>query len=512
MSPRFSLQAARMRFLAFVLRWRSTAHERRVPPPLQLVLFLAALVAVGTLLLLMPGMTTQPISFIDALFTSASAASVTGLSVFPISTTLTFPGQVVLLLLVQIGGMGVMVGIVGILRMLGRQVSLTERLTLTASLGLNEPGEILKVLRNTVLVMLGVEALGALLLYWRWTAMGILTAKEAWFYAIFHSVTAFCNAGFDLFNGLPQYPRGVPGDLVTLVILGLLIIVGGLGFPVIMDLIRPRHWRRRRLTLHTRVTLITSLVLILVGMVGLLLVESRNGGVLSGAAFGDRIVRAWFQSVSARTAGFVGLDFFDQIHAAAQLLLMALMFIGSGPASMGGGITTGSFAVLILAMVSYGRGYHQIRVYGRTVSTTTLWRATTILMVGVSVVGIATWMILVTTHLALAPALFEVVSAFSTTGLSLGAEPQLGVFGKFVLMLGHALEESIRIGPGFLGVIVTAPHILFIKIIVIAIAMFKGAGLQRGINHKNRNGVVQVFYPVSKDLSDYMTIGEFECL
>jgi trk system potassium uptake protein TrkH len=294
--------------------------------------------------------------------------------------------------------------------------------------------------------MLAVEGIGTLILWAHWRLSGIAPAGDAAFYALFHSVAAFCNAGFDLFSGLPGPPRGVLSDPVSLLTLGGLVIVGGLGIPVYMELL---HWRivrsarsrkgigasrRRRLSLHTRLALWSALVLILIGWAGLLISEFRHAGVLADLPLGERLLQAWFQSVAARTAGFPGFSDFASINEASRLLLMVLMFIGSAPASMGGGITTGTFSVLVVAMWSFARGYERVQAGQRAISMAMLWRAVTVLVISLGVVMIATWLLLLSQAVDFSPALFEVVSAFSTTGLSLGVTGHLDTFGRLVII------------------------------------------------------------------------------
>ena len=173
-----------------------------------------------------------------------------------------------------------------VFRLIGRQVTLGERLAVTSSLGLDRPEEIASIMVRAIGLMLAIEAVGASLLFLHWRISGIVPAGKAAYYAIFHAVTAYCNAGFDLFYGLPEYPNGLPTDPLSLIILGVLIILGGLGIPVYMDLIYRRQ--RRPLSLHTRLTFVISLVLIVLGWVGLLLSEYRQTGVLSGMPFGQR--------------------------------------------------------------------------------------------------------------------------------------------------------------------------------------------------------------------------------
>jgi trk system potassium uptake protein len=408
--------------------------HHRMPIALVLVLGLAVLIGVGTLLLLLPGMTTAPIAPLDALFTATSAAAVTGLAVVTTSTLFTRAGQFVLLLLAQMGGMGTMVVVILLLRLLRRRISLRDRLTVTTSLGLDSPRSILRIVTNSVLVMLGIEALGALLLYLHWRVNAIVPPEDALFYAAFHAVMAFCNAGFDLFNGLPQYPQGIPGDPLSLLLLSLLIVAGGLGIPVYISLLAMRE-TKGRLSLHARITLSTTLMLIVFGAAGLLASEYRLEGIFVDLNLPERLLRAFFQSISARTAGFPGISTFGNINDESQLLLMALMFVGTGPASMGGGITTGTFAVLFLAVWSYAGGHQKIRVGERSLAPAMVWRAATVLVIGLSVIIVGTWLILFASDLPMGPVLFEVVSAFSTTGLSLGITDKLNVAGKIVIIL-----------------------------------------------------------------------------
>lgn len=407
--------------------------SKRVPISFQLVTGLFSLIMVGTGLLLIPSMTYQPINFFTALFTATSAATVTGLNIVVPATTFTLSGQIVILLLVQIGGVGLIVSVMFFFRILGRQIGLMDRLAVTSALRLDSPEKIISIVVRTVIGMLLFELLGALVLGIHWLAAGIVPADSIVMYSIFHSVVSFCNAGFDLFTGLPQYPSGIPLDSLTLIIMGTLIIAGGLGIPVYFDLLH--QFGRRGLSLHSRITLITSLVLLLIGWVGFLLSEYRLGGVLTEVDFFPRVVQAWFQSASARTAGFQGFAFFTDISQGSVLLLIFLMFIGTGPASAGGGITTGTFSVICLAFLSYARGLDKIRTGHRTIPFRQLGRAGVIFSVGITLVVLSTWLILLTNSFTMEDVLFEVVSAFSTTGLSLGITSSLNQFGQAMLII-----------------------------------------------------------------------------
>lgn len=407
---------------------------QRVPVTLRLLLGLLLLIFAGTLLLLLPGVAVNGrLTFMQAIFTATSALTVTGLSTIVAATDLTRLGQVLLLLLIQLGGVGYMFAATLTLRLLGQRISLMDRIALSQSLGLNRPMEVRLLLKRVFYGILLMEGIGTLLLFIFWQLNGTAPANDVFFYALFHAVSAFCNAGFDLFAGLPAYPSGLPDDTPSLIIMGTLIIMGGLGIPVLTELFNGRS--RQRFSLHTRVTLGMVVMLTLFGWGALLLAETRPGGVLENAPLEEQLVHTWFQSVSTRTAGFPGLSDFNNLAAETELTIMVLMFIGSAPASMGGGITTGTFAVLLLGVWGYARGLPQPQLGKRTISGDTVRRGSVILSVSVGVVLLATWLLLLTHEFQLDEALFEVISAFATCGLSIGATGSLNVFGQWVIML-----------------------------------------------------------------------------
>jgi trk system potassium uptake protein TrkH len=399
-----------------------------LPPVLRIVLGLTLLVMVGSSLLLLPGIGRQTaLTPGEALFTATSALTVTGLSVITPGTDLTLFGQIVLLLLIQVGGVGFMAVATILFRLLGRRIHLLNRLALQDSLGLNAPGAILRALGRVLLFALIIEGVGTILLWWHWARW--FPPGQAFFMALFHAVSAYCNAGFDLFGGTRF--NGIPTDTLSLGIMSGLIILGGLGMPVMSELVL----ERRRLSLHTRISLVMMGGLLLLGWVGLWLAESRPDGVLAGLSTGEGLMLTYFQAVAVRTAGFASLPAFHALTAASQWLLMGLMFIGTAPASMGGGITTGTLAVLVISLWSYARGVPVAQVAHRTIPPETTRRAAAILTVSLLVVGLATWLILVTHLVPLEMAMFEVVSAFATTGLSLGMTEQLNGFGRLIIIL-----------------------------------------------------------------------------
>lgn len=408
-------------------------QRRSLTITMRIILGLMVLVLLGTILLMVPGVSTgASLTFMEALFTATSAVTVTGLTVVTTSSDFTTAGHLILLALIQVGGVGYMFAAAVALRLLGRRLSFTDRMTLSASLGLESPAAIMNVLKRSIYGLLLIESIGAALLYWHWRSTGIVAPERALLYAVFHAVSAFCNAGFDLFAGLPVYPAGLPGDNVTLIIMGILIFLGGLGIPVLSELFA---WNQvKRFSLHTRLTLVTVTVLLLIGWLGLLIPEAR-GGVIHTFSWDQQMVRTLFQSVSSRTAGFPGFADFDNIGPGSQLLIMGLMFIGTAPASMGGGITTGSFAVLVLAVWSYVQGLSNVHVGGRGITVDTVRRASAVLTVSLGVVALATWLLLMTHSFSLNTALFEVISAFATCGLSLGITGDLNTFGRLIIIV-----------------------------------------------------------------------------
>ena len=398
----------------------------------RLVLGLAILVVIGTAALMTPGMATRPLALREAGFTATSALAVTGLTVITPYRDLTIAGQIALLIMIEIGGVGFMTGATIILRLLGRKIYLADRLALRDSLGLVEPRAIVSIMWRVIVTTLAIQTVGAILFWLNWRSE--LGGPQAAFFAFFHAVSSFCNAGFDLFTGSPYFGGAFPTDGATLRVSGTLIVLGGLGIPVLADLMT---WPKspRRLTLHTRITLVVYTALIALGSIGLLLSELRSGGTLVGIPLARSLELTTYQSISARSAGFVAVAGLESLAPASQWLMMALMLVGCAPASMGGGITTGTLAVLALSFWAYVKGYPAAVVGGRTIGWDAVRRAAAILTVSLLVVTVATWLILMTHATTLEMALFEVISAFATTGASLAFTTQLNTLGLLVIMV-----------------------------------------------------------------------------
>jgi trk system potassium uptake protein TrkH len=288
---------------------------------------------------------------------------------------------------------------------------------------------IMQFTKRILQLVLAIELVGAFFLWLRWR--NSMNEGQALFYALFHSISAFCNAGFDLFAGV-NGALGIPNDGITLSIMGALIVLGSLGMPVLFDLWDYRE--HHRVSLHTRLTVVVVAALIVVGAVGFFLAETRPVGVLANEPLHRRVVLSVFHSVATRTAGYSALSNFEELTPPGQLLKMALMFIGSAPASMGGGITTGTFIVLALALWSYIRSKDATVVFGRAIPNDTIRRAAAVLTLSLGMVFLAAWSILVThPHATLDQVLFEVISAFATCGFSLAFTTELNLFGQLMI-------------------------------------------------------------------------------
>ncbi len=414
---------------------RSIPVERQLPVAVRLAIALSALTLISTLFLLLPGVANRRLGFTEAMFTAVSALTVTGLSTLTPASDLTTAGKVLLITLVQIGGFGMMSFVVIIFRLIGRHISVLDRITLRSALGGVETRGVLRLVARVLLGVVLFEAAGAALLFFHWRPM-FSSDGEALGYAVFHAISAFCNAGFELFTGSTRFADGLPSDGLSMAILSALIIIGGLGVPVIANLMA--YPRERRLSLHTRMTLAIVFFLVLLGGMGIFTAEmlSGSGGGGTQAGWTRALPVAFFHSVMARSAGFSVEGGFASLSPASQFLTLLLMFIGAAPASMGGGITTGTAAVLAIAMVSYVRNRFEPTVAGRAIPAELVRRAMAVLIIAILVVAVATWLLLVShPQTGLLAALFEVVSAFSTCGLSLAFTNRLNGFGMAIIML-----------------------------------------------------------------------------
>jgi trk system potassium uptake protein TrkH len=412
---------------------------RRLSAPRLISLGFAALMGLGTLLLKLPASTQEGISWVDAFFVSVSAASVTGLSSVDYTATFTTFGSIVVMLLVQVGGLGIMTFTTLGALLVGQRVGFRGLLAVREELGnVDAPRNTLRLIGQIAGITFLVELLGAIVLAFGFIRSG-LGYGDGLFQAVFHAVTAFCNSGFTTLpdGGLAPYA----GDPAVNLALIALIVLGGLGFPVLVNLY---HYRQaRRLTLHSKLVLFTTAVLVLIGVLSVALLEWENPATLGSNPTGTRLWMSLFQGVTPRTAGFSTVDY-AQMRDPTLLLQIGLMFIGTAPTSTGGGVKVTTLALLTLVVLAQARGQEEVSVFGRRVPRQLIQKALAVLSLSTLLVLTATLTLMISDGLTLLPAIFEITSAFGTVGLSMNVTPELSPFGKLlvagVMFLG-------RVGP-----------------------------------------------------------------
>ena len=407
---------------------------RREPRPEEWLVFgFLGIILLGTLLLALPVATKDghSIGLLDSLFTATSAVCVTGLVAVDTGTTFSLFGQAVLLVLIQVGGLGFMVFATRIMLMLGRRISIKNRLLIRESMNGASLSNLGTLARRYLLLALGIEAVGAALLAIRFVPMFGLR-RGAWF-AVFHAVSAFCNAGFDLFGGFSSL-TGFAADPLVLLTVAALIVLGGLGFSVILDVLRSRQGLKN-LSLHTRIVLTFTLALLLAGTAFYTLVERGRLDVFN----------AFFQSVTMRTAGFNSVDL-SAFTDSSKLFSSLLMMVGASPASTGGGMKTTTVAVVALLIFSVVKGDDGVNAARRRISADTVRRALAVvaLFLTMLTLGTLSLSILENGRFSLADILFECSSAMGTVGVSAIGTPNLCPVSRALLMPMMFLG---RVGP-----------------------------------------------------------------
>jgi len=411
--------------------------------PVQIVvLSFVVVISLGTLLLLLP-QSRKPgidLSIVNALFTAASATCVTGLTVVNISNTFTLFGQLIILALIQIGGLGLMT-MVGFFSIILRNMSLNESLIMRDTLNYETLDKIGHMLLSILLITFTIELIGAISLYLFWIE-DFASAKKTLYFSVFHAVSAFCNAGFSLFqNSFTNYSKSSAFNLI----ITSLIILGGLGFIVINDVIKVINLKFRkepaRLKVHTKLVLIVSIVLIIIGTLILFFFENKS--LLCSYSIKEKLMISYFQSITARTAGFNTINVCGLANASC-LILMILMFIGASPGSTGGGIKTSTFGIAIVSLRSFIQGRQRIEIFKRTLPRRSLNKVFGIIFVSAIFITVCVIILLLTEKASFMDILFEEMSAFGTVGLSRGITSSLSTPGKLVITITMLTG---RIGP-----------------------------------------------------------------
>jgi potassium uptake TrkH family protein len=387
-----------------------------------------------------PGRST---SVLTAAFTATSAVCVTGLSVVDTAAHWSTFGEVVILALVELGGLGFMTIASLIVVLLSRQLGLRRQLVTTAERGVLRLGDVPTMLRGVAAVTAVVQLTVAAVLALRFWSEHGATPGRAVYDGVFHSVTAFNNAGFALW---PDNLTRFAGDPVVLVAVMAAIVIGGLGFPVLVDLHHHRG-RWRPLSFHAKITIATTAALLVAGFGVLTAFEWGNPATLGAMPVPERLLNGAFLSVTPRTAGFNTIDY-GQAFPQSQLATIALMFVGAGSAGTSGGIKVGTFAVLALVVWSQLRGQDDVTGFRRRLPPSVQQQATTVTALAMTFVLGAASVLLVSARTSMGAAVFEAVSAFGTVGLSTGITPTLPAVDQVVLMV---LMLVGRVGPITLG-------------------------------------------------------------
>ncbi|WP_019120301.1 TrkH family potassium uptake protein [Brevibacillus massiliensis] len=417
-------------------------NNLRHDPPKILVLGFAVIIVIGAFLLTLPAATVSGtgLPWIDALFTATSATCVTGLVVVDTGTTFTLFGQLVILSLIQVGGLGFMTFATFFALLIRRKISLKERLLLRESLNQISIEGIVRLARMVLIFTAIIELAGALLLAARFAFE--MPLGQALYFGLFHSISNFNNAGFDIlghFNSLTSY---VEDPIVNLVI-PLLVILGGIGFIVLSELYEYRR-HKRRLSLHTKVVLTTTAWLIVAGTVAIFALEYNNPKTLQPLSMLGKFFGSFYQSVAARTDGSNTISIGDMRHSSLFFIII-LMFIGASPGSTGGGIKTTTFATLLGAVWAQVKGKEDVIFFRQRILPHMIYKSLTVTVSGLFIVIAASMILSITEqNVDFLMILFESTSAFGTVGLSMGLTPHLTDIGRIVITL---TMFAGRVGP-----------------------------------------------------------------
>ncbi|MBM7625012.1 TrkH family potassium uptake protein [Sporohalobacter salinus] len=393
----------------------------------------------GTILLSLPISTASGVRmpFIDALFTATSATAVTGLIVENTKHFFSGFGQVVILILIQIGGLGIMSMSTLFAMIVGKKITLRERLVIKQDLDQFELSGIIRLVRYVLFVTLVIEGLGALILFAR--LIFDYAPLKAFYLAVFHSVSAFNNAGFDIFgNSLENFT----GDLTINLVISTLIILGGIGFAVIAEMYKEEK-RFKNYSLQTKLVLSISGSLILLGTIVTFFLEYSNPATIGDLPLCGKALASYFLSITPRTAGFNTVPT-GSLHSTTLFFVIILMFIGASPGSTGGGIKTTTFGSVLAVVYAMMTGKEDIEAFKRRIPEDVIFKALSIIIISVLLIVVVTMTLTVTEKMSFLDLLFETVSAFGTVGLSTGVTGKLSGIGKVLIIL---TMFAGRVGP-----------------------------------------------------------------
>ncbi len=413
----------------------SGKHRRRPMRATRLIaLCFLGIILAGTLLLMLPlsSRSGRPCPFLSALFTATSATCVTGLTPFDTWTQWSGFGQIVLICLIEVGGLGFMSAATLVVFLFRRKVGLRQRMIMAQALSLNEMDGVVRLQRTVIFGSLGFQAAGALILTcWFWPQYGFVNALR---WGAFHAISAFCNAGFDIFGEIAPGTsvQLFQNDPVVLLTLGSLVAVGGLGFLVWEDIAQKRRWRR--LSVYSRLVLSATGILILAGWILICILEWNNPKTLGSLSVGSKLLGGLFQSLTLRTAGFDGINQAG-LTDAGKAVSMMLMLIGGSSGSTAGGLKTVTFLVLLLFIGTRMRGRSTVTVYHHTIPEEQVMNAMTISLVMIVLAVFGGIVVCATSPVNFTDALYESVSALATVGLTAGATTLLSVPAKLLIII-----------------------------------------------------------------------------
>jgi trk system potassium uptake protein len=396
-------------------------------PPRALLLLFLIVSTIGTVLLKLPHATTTPVSWLDAWFTAISAITVTGLVVVDTGSVYTVFGQVVIMLLIQVGGLGIMSFAVVIFLLIGKKIGISQRLLITQALNQKGMGGIIKLVRSLFIFSIVIEIIGAILLSARWIPeYGVGTGI---YVAIFHAISAYNNAGFSIWSdSLSSYA----GDPIINLVIVMLFILGGIGFTVLIDLKEKKHFREW--TLHTKLMVIGSLFINALAFLVIITLEWNNASTLGQLNGPGKGWAALFQALTPRTAGFNTIDI-GSMEEASLFFTICLMFIGAGSASTGGGIKLTTFIAMLLSVNTFLKGKNEVTIFHKTLAFSVIIKALAITVISTGVVLVGVFILELTQGSPFLANLFEVVSAFGTVGLSMGITGSLDGIGKLTIIV-----------------------------------------------------------------------------
>ncbi|MFS0788356.1 TrkH family potassium uptake protein [Shouchella sp. 1P09AA] len=408
----------------------------KVNPPQVLAFGFLFVILIGTIFLKLPIASEGSLSWTDAFFTATSATTVTGLVVVDTGTFFTTFGQVVLMILMQIGGLGLMTFAVVIALLLGKKIGLTSRLLVQESFNQPTVGGMVSLVKLIVIFTFTIEAIAMMLLAIRWVPE--YGWQEGLFVSAFHAISAFNNAGFSTWG---DSLSGYVGDPLVNLVITCLFIIGGIGFVVLADVLKRKSFRK--LQLHTKLMLVGTLIVNSSAMLVIFLLEYHNPATIGSFSLPDKLWASYFQAVTPRTAGFNSIDI-GSMSEGSLLLMVLLMFIGAGSASTGSGIKLTTFIVILIAMFTYLKGRKEAVAFQETISGTIIHRALAITTISALLVFGCVFILTITEQTPFLATLFEAVSAFGTVGLSMGITADLSEYGKWIIMV---LMFAGRIGP-----------------------------------------------------------------